>query len=127
MAVMDSVDGASAQANVMQSDNKLRLAKSNLERENRLFKLGTPDVTQAETNLDQAHTHTVFSKDALDRTRQQAKIGGFNQKPLADAQNDLVSAQLTLAQDERSLLAAGRERDRTAKRRGDRGGGETRP
>jgi RND family efflux transporter MFP subunit len=115
LAVMDSVDAASAQANAMQAENKLRLAKSNLEREKRLYRLGTSDVAQAEANMDQAHARTEFTKDALAKIREQARIGGFTQKPFSDAQNDLVGARADLASAQSDLAAAERERVRTAK------------
>jgi cobalt-zinc-cadmium efflux system membrane fusion protein len=115
LAVLDSVDAAAVLTNARQAANKLRLAKTNLERQRRLYRLGTPDVTQAQASLDQAAARTRFTRDALDRVREQARIGGFTQKPLADAQNDVVAARADLAQAEADLAQAERERDRTAR------------
>jgi membrane fusion protein, heavy metal efflux system len=115
LAVLESVDAAAALTNARQAANKLRLANTSLERQRRLYRLGTPDVSQAQASLDQAAARTRFTKDALDRVREQARIGGFTQKPLADAQNDVVAARADLAQAQADLGQAERERDRTAR------------
>src|SRR5262249_44586399 len=45
LAILDSADAASAITTARQAENKARLTRSNLERQQRLYKLGTPDVT----------------------------------------------------------------------------------
>jgi cobalt-zinc-cadmium efflux system membrane fusion protein len=115
LALLDSVDAATALANARQMENKRRLAAANLARQERLYRLGTADVTQAQTNLDQAKARTQFTQDALSRVREQARIGGFSQKPLEDARQAVVSADADLAQAQADLGLAERERDRTAK------------
>ncbi len=67
LAVMDSVDAVSAEANVMQSDNKMRLAKRNVEREGGYSNSGRRMSPRHKPNRDQARAHTQFTKDALDR------------------------------------------------------------
>lgn len=115
LAVIDSVDAATALTSSRQADNKLRIARQNLERAERLYRLGTPDVTAALANLDQARARAAFTKDALARIREQAKIGGFTQKPLQDAQNDVVSSGADMARARHDLAQAERERDRTTR------------
>jgi len=48
--------------------------------------------------LDQARTALIWAKDALDKVTLQAKIGGFTEKPVEDAENALVAAKSTLSQ-----------------------------
>jgi cobalt-zinc-cadmium efflux system membrane fusion protein len=115
LAVLDSVDAAAAQANARQAENKLRLARANLERQERLYHLGTSDVTQAQANLDQARAHAQFTREVLQRTREQAQIGGFTQKPLEDARQAVVGANADLAQAQADEAQVQRERDRTAR------------
>lgn len=115
LAVLDSVDAAAAQTTARQNDNKLRLATTNLERQERLYKLGTPDVTAAQASLDQAAARTQFTKEALERLKEQANIGGFTQKPLEDAQAAVVSANSDLAQAQSDRAQAERDYERKAK------------
>ena len=112
VAVLDSVDASGAVNTARQNDNKLRQASLNLARQERLYRLGTPDVTAAQANLDQAKARTQFTNDALTRVQEQAKIGGFTQKPLEDAQNALVAAKSTLAQARSDLAQAQRDHNR---------------
>lgn len=115
LATLDSVDAAAAQTTARQSENRLRLAKQTLERNERLYRLGTPEVTAALAALDQAHAATTAARDALDRIRQQAAIGGFAQPPLEAAQNSLIAARTALVQAQSDLAQAQRDRDRKAK------------
>ncbi|HLK58366.1 MAG TPA: efflux RND transporter periplasmic adaptor subunit [Chthonomonadaceae bacterium] len=115
LAILDSVDAASAITTARQAENKLRLAENNLHREERLYQLGTPDVTQAQANLDQTKARTQATADALARTREQARIGGFTEKPLEDAKTAEVGANSDLAQAQSDLAQAQRDRDRKAK------------
>lgn len=115
LVLLDSVDAATAQTNALQAENKRRLAQNTLERQERLYRLGTPDVTAAQATLDQAHAATQAARDVLDRTRQQANIGGFTQKPVEDAENALVTAKSTRAQAQSDLAQAQRDFDRKSK------------
>jgi RND family efflux transporter MFP subunit len=115
LAILDSVDAANAQAAARQAENKLRLARANRERQERLYRLGTSDVTQAQASLDQAKAHAQFTREALQRTREQARIGGFTQKPLEDARQVVVGAEADLAQAQADLAQAQRDRDRAAR------------
>lgn len=115
LAILDSVDAANALATARQAENKLRLARLSRERQERLYRLGTSDVTQAQANVNQAEAHAQFTHEALRRTREQAQIGGFTQKPLEDARQAVVAAQADLAQAQADLAQAQRERDRTAR------------
>jgi len=115
LAILDSVDAATAQTTEHQNENKLRQARLNVTRVARLYQLGTPEVTQAQATLDQAKAATAAAKDVLERTREQAKIGGFTQKPVEDARNAFVSAKLALSQAQSDLALAERDRARKAK------------
>jgi RND family efflux transporter MFP subunit len=115
LALLDSIDAAAAQNTARQNDNKLRLASSTLERTERLYKLGTPDVTSAQANLDQAKARVEFTKSALERVQEQARIGGFTEKPVEDAQTAVVGAVSDLAQAQADQAQAQRDRDRKAK------------
>lgn len=115
LALLDSVDAAAAQNTTRQSENKLRLAASTLERTERLFHLGTPDVTSAQANLDQAKARVEFTNSALERVREQAQIGGFTEKPVEDAQTAVVAARSDLAQAQADQGQTQRDRDRKAK------------
>ncbi len=98
LAVLDSVDAASAKTSASQNENLLRLAQKNLDRAKRQFELGTPEVTQAQASLDQAKTARFWAKDALEKVHVQSKIGGFTEKPVEDAENSLITAKSTLSQ-----------------------------
>ena len=115
LAVLDSVDAATAQTTALQAQNKLRLARLTLDRQGRLFRLGTPEVTAAQAALDQAKANTLFKKDALEKIQEQAKIGGFTQQPLAGARTAVVQAQAALDAAKQDLDLAQRARDRSAK------------
>ena len=115
LALLDSVDAAAAQNTARQNDNKLRLASSTLERTERLYHLGTPDVTSAQSNLDQAKARVEFTQTALERVQEQARIGGFTEKPVEDAQTAVVAARADLAQAQADQAQAQRDRDRKAK------------
>lgn len=115
LALLDSVDAAAAQNAARQSDNKLRLAAANQARAERLYQLGTPDVTAAQANLDQAKARVETTHAALERVQEQAKIGGFTEKPVEDAETAVVGARSDLAQAQADLTQAQRDRDRKAK------------
>ena len=115
LAVLESVDAATALTASRQSENKLRLAKSNLERQERLFHLGTPEVTAAQAALDQAQAQVLFKKEAFARLKEQEKIGGFTQKPLEDARTAVVQARSDQAQAQADLAQAERDNARKAK------------
>ncbi len=115
LALLDSVDAAAAQNTARQSENKMRLAASTLERTERLYHLGTPDVTSAQANLDQAKARVEFTKSALERVQEQARIGGFTEKPVEDAQTAVVGARSDLAQAQADQAQTQRDRDRKAK------------
>lgn len=115
LAILDSVDAATAQTTAMQAQNKLSLAKITLDRQQQLYKLGTPEVTSAEAALDQAKANTAFKKDALEKIKEQAKIGGFTQLPLASARTNVVQAQSALDSAKQDLDLAQRARDRSSK------------
>jgi RND family efflux transporter MFP subunit len=115
LAVLDSVDAATARTTAQQNENKLRLAKSSLDRAERQFRLGTPEVTQAQATLDQAKVSVQTANDVLDHTRQQATIGGFTQKPVEDAENALVAARSSLSQAQADLNMAQKDYVRKVK------------
>jgi cobalt-zinc-cadmium efflux system membrane fusion protein len=115
LAILDSVDAATAQTTARQNENRLRQARINLERQERLYRLGTPDVTSAQATLDQARASAASARDVLDRTKEQERIGGFTQKPLEDAENALVTANSALSQAESDLALAQRDFDRKTK------------
>ena len=111
LAVLDSVDAATAQTTALQNDNKLRLAQLNLVRFQRLQKLGTPDVTAAQAALDQAKEGTEAAKNVLTH-QYQAKIGSFTDKPMEDAENAMVAANGALSQAQADLTLAEKDYDR---------------
>lgn len=106
LAILDSVDAATARTSASQNENLLRLAETNFEKAQRQFDLGTPEVTAAQAALDQAKTARIWAKDALDKILLQAKIGGFTEKPVEDAENALVAAKSTQSQTESDLTLA---------------------
>jgi RND family efflux transporter MFP subunit len=106
LAVLDSVDAATARTTSSQNENLLRLAQTNLDKAQRQFDLGTPEVTQAQAALDQAKTAKIWAKDAYDKVTLQAKIGGFTEKPVEDAENALVGAKSTSSQAQSDLALA---------------------
>jgi len=112
LAVLESADAAAALNAVRQADTRVELTRNNLERQQKLYQLGTSDVTQAESNLDQAKARTLYSKDVLTRANEQAKIGGFTDKPLEDAENAMIQAKAALAQSIQDLSLAQKDRDR---------------
>jgi membrane fusion protein, heavy metal efflux system len=112
LAIMDSVDAANAQTTMAQNDNRLRLAKITLERNQRLYRLGTPEVTQAQATLEQAQAATLAAKEVLDRTTQQSNIGGFTEPPLETAQNAYIAAKQALVQAQSDLALAEKDRAR---------------
>ena len=115
LAVLDSVDAATAQTTAIQAQNKLQLARRTLDRQHQLYQLGTPEVTAAQAALDQAKANSQFKKDALDKIQEQAKIGGFSQLPLASARTATIQAQATLDSANQDLDLAQRARDRSSK------------
>ena len=115
LLILDSVDAATAQTTARQNENKLRQADANLERQQRLYRLGTLDVTSAEAALDQARANAVAAKDVVVRTREQERIGGFTQKPLEDAENAVVMANSALSQARSDADQAQRDYDRKTK------------
>lgn len=98
LAVLESVDAATAQNTSRQAENTLRQAKLDLDRYTRLQQLGTPDVTAAKAALAQAEEGVALAKKVLDLATYQDKIGGFTEKPLEDARNALVTATSALSQ-----------------------------
>jgi len=112
LAILDSVDAATALTVSRQNENKLRLAQDTLDRQQRLFALGTPDVTAAQAALDQAQATLLAKQDVLARTRTQAEIGGFTEKPVEDARSMLVAAKSAQAQAQSDLAQAQRDYDR---------------
>jgi cobalt-zinc-cadmium efflux system membrane fusion protein len=112
LAIMDSVDAANAQTTATQNDNRLRLAKATLDRNERLYRLGTPEVTQAQATLVQAQAATEAAKEVLDRTTQQSNIGGFAEPPLETAQNAYIAAKQALVQAQSDLALAEKDRAR---------------
>ncbi len=115
IALLESVDAATAQTATRQNENKLRLAKLTIDRTERLFRLGTPEVTSAQATLDQAHSAAITAKEALARTKQQAAIGGFTQPPVETAQNGVIAASGALVQAQSDQAQAQRDRDRKAR------------
>lgn len=115
LAVMDSVDAASAQTLARSTHVALEQARENLNRTRRLYDLGTPDVTAAQASLDQAKAAALAAKDALARTKRQADIGGFTQAPLEAAQNAVITAKGALVQAQSDLAQAQRDHDRKLK------------
>ena len=115
LAVLDSVDAATARTGANQNENLLRLAQKNLEKAQRQFTLGTPEVTQAQAALDQAKTAKIWAKDSLDKIMLQAKIGGFTEKPVEDAENALVAAKSIFSQAQSDLTLAQKDLDRKKK------------
>ena len=115
LALLDSIDAAGAQNTARQNENKLRLAASTLERTERLYRLGTPEVTAAQANLDQAKARVEFTGSSLERVQEQAQIGGFTEKPVEDAQTAVVGARSDLAQAQADQAQVQRDHDRKAK------------
>ena len=115
LALLDSTDAATARTTDTENQNKLRLAAIALQRNEILFRLGTPEVTQAEAAVQQAEEHTAYTRDALAKIRLQAKIGGFNQQPLEAARTAEVQARSALDAARQDLDLAQRARDRMAK------------
>ena len=113
LATMDSVDAANAQTTAVENADKYRLAQSELDRQENLYRLGTPEVTTAQAALDQAKENERFTKAALTKIREQARIGGFTQQPLAEAQSAAVQAQSDFTNAKTTESAARREHDRT--------------
>jgi RND family efflux transporter MFP subunit len=112
LALLDSVDAATARTTDRQNQNALRQARINLDRTERLLDLGTPEVTQAQATLNQAQTNVRSTKDVLDKVKQQAQIGGFTQKPVEDAKNALVAAKSAQAQAQADLILAQKDYNR---------------
>ncbi len=112
LATMDSTDAAAAVTTERQSANKLRLTLFTYQRVKRQFDLGTPDVTAARAALEQTIAHEKSSAGILSRVRAQAKIGGFSQKPLEDAETLLAGTRSDEAQARADLATVTRERDR---------------
>lgn len=115
IAILESSDAASAKAADLQSQNRLQITRTALERQQRLFRLGTPDVASAEAAVDQAKVAENTARELLTRTKYQAKIGGFTEKPVEDAQNAMIAAQTALSQARSDLALATKELDRKRK------------
>jgi cobalt-zinc-cadmium efflux system membrane fusion protein len=115
IAILDSVDAATAQTAYREAATTAEQASLNLDRQNQLYKLGTPDVTTARGTLSQARAATRAAKDVLDLAQKQERIGGFTQKPLEDAENALISANAALSQARSDLSLAQRDFDRKQK------------
>jgi RND family efflux transporter MFP subunit len=115
LATLESSDAASAVSTELQNQATLRQAKLDLERVERLQKLGTPDVTAALAAYNQAMNATKTAKDVLDLSKHQRDIGGLTEKPLEDATNALIAARSTLQQAQADLTLAQKDRDRKKK------------
>ena len=115
LAILESIDAATALATVRQNENKLKLTKSILDRQECLYRQGTSDVTAAQAALEQAKALTLAKKDVLARLKEQAEIGGFTQKPVEDARIAVVTAKSTLAQGQSDLAQAQRDNTRKTK------------
>ena len=115
VAVLESVDAAGAVNSLKQAENRVRLTKQALERQERLFRLGTSDVTNAEATLEQAKARTQFTADALAKIKEQAQIGGFTQKPLEDARTALAAAKAANAQAQSDVAQANRDKQRKSR------------
>jgi RND family efflux transporter MFP subunit len=113
LAILDSVDAANAVNTARQAENKLQLAQENLARQERLYKLGTPEVTAADATLKQAKQQQEYATLALSQAEEQARIGGFTDKPLEDAQNSVVTARTSLTQAQADYAQAEKELGRT--------------
>jgi membrane fusion protein, heavy metal efflux system len=115
LAVLESIDAATAQNAAFQADNKLKLARLTLERFQRLQRLGTPDVTAAQAALDQAIEGQSAAQKALDHIKYQGNIGAFADKPMEDAENNVVTANSTAEQARSDLDQAQRDFERKRK------------
>jgi RND family efflux transporter MFP subunit len=113
IALMDSVDAANAVNSALQAETALQLAKASLERQERLFKLGTPDVTAAQEALTLARQQQEYARLALQQQEEQARIGGFTQQPLAAAETAVVQARTALRQANADYAQAEKELTRT--------------
>jgi cobalt-zinc-cadmium efflux system membrane fusion protein len=115
LAVLESIDAATAQTTAQLNDAALRQAELDLERYSRLEALGTPDVTAAQAALDQAKEGELLAKRVLDLAKYQDKIGGFTEKPLEDARNAQVAAVSSLTQARADFEMAQKDLDRKKK------------
>ena len=82
LAILESVDAATAESTYQQNKTALHQADLDLQRQERLYRLGTPDVTSAQAAYDEAVTARKQAKVVLDLSKNQDQIGGFTQKPL---------------------------------------------
>jgi cobalt-zinc-cadmium efflux system membrane fusion protein len=115
VAILSSVDAATAQTTSLQANATLAQTKLDLGRYQRLYELGTPDVTSAQATLDQANQGEEAAKNVLTHAQYQARIGGFTEKPLEDAENALVGAESALSQSRSDLALAQKDLDRKKK------------
>lgn len=115
IAILESSDAASAKAADLQSQNRLQAARAALERQRRVFRLGTNDVATAEAAVDQAKVAENTARELLARTKYQSKIGGFTEKPVEDARNAMIAAQAALSQARSDLALSTKELDRKRK------------
>jgi cobalt-zinc-cadmium efflux system membrane fusion protein len=109
LALIGSLDASTAKTTDLQNQNKLRIAKENLDRQERLYRLGTPDVTTAQAALEQAKETSDSALKVLRLTRQQDSIGGFTQKPVEDAENALITAKSSLSSSEADFRLADKD------------------
>jgi RND family efflux transporter MFP subunit len=115
LAILDSVDAATARTTAQINESALHLSRKNLDRAQRAFDLGTPEATQAQSTLEEAKTAEHWARKALDKIKLQATIGGFTQKPLEDAENALVAARSSLQQAQADLNLAQKDYARKVK------------
>jgi RND family efflux transporter MFP subunit len=113
IATLDSVDAANAVNSARTAETALQLARATLERQERLFRLGTPDVTAAQEALYLAQQQQEYARIALQQAEQQNRIGGFTQQPLATAQTAVVAARTALRQADADYAQADKELNRT--------------
>jgi cobalt-zinc-cadmium efflux system membrane fusion protein len=113
LALMDSADAANAVNSERTAETALQLAKTTRERQERLFRLGTPDVTAAKEALYLAQQQQEYARIALQQQEEQARIGGFTQQPLATAETAVVAARTALRQANADYVLADKELTRT--------------
>ena len=115
IAVIDSPDAAADWSTETQNESNLRLAQDALGRAESQYKLGTPEVTSAQATYDQAVSNAAFDKSALDKIREQSRIGGFAQQPLETAKNAAATDQSNLVQSQADLDMSQKAYDRMVK------------
>ncbi|HEV2474177.1 MAG TPA: efflux RND transporter periplasmic adaptor subunit, partial [Chthonomonadales bacterium] len=85
LAVVQSADAATAVSTLEESLATFQQADLDLQRFDRLQKLGTPEVTSAQAAYQEARAAVRQAKTVLDLSKQQEAIGGLTQPPLENA------------------------------------------